>query len=527
MKKVIMADDEVVILNGLKHMVPWEKLEIELVGEAQNGTDLLREILDKKPQVVISDIKMPGLTGLDVIRQVKEAGLDDIKFIFISGFQEFTYAKEALAYGAVDYLLKPVNALDLEEAIKKALEQFEEHSVSKLFEESESEIELLFDKINEGNEVDSKELKKNFDKLQIDLENKLFIGLSIGILPTDIRKLREQSITKYHLTQFSVFNRTAELFKEQKCGFMIKRDEDAIHLIMVLEKDDEMGFFERYVHPIRSEVEREFNVELHIGIGMRTDNVMQLKNVYKTSKFAFVNYFFEEKSVLDFDNMHKQYTVSFEDYTKQLDEVFQAILLKEGRVLEQVDKILQMIYEIHYGNPYATKTRVINFMDDLMLKINQYSLIRKSYEKEQEELQNKIRDALNYPELHKLVMKYYEGLVADIYQTERVREASSIEMIKRFIREHYMEDLSVKKVAEFACVSQNYFSAMFKKETGENFKAYLTAIRMEEAMKLLLDTEMKTYEIGEAVGYNNVRRFVDAFRSKYGMSPMDYKKTLK
>ncbi|SDB15812.1 response regulator transcription factor [Eubacterium oxidoreducens] len=527
MKKVIMADDEAVILNGLKKMIPWEKLDLTLVDEAENGNELLDKIMDKHPQIVISDIKMPGLTGLEVVKKVKEAGNGDVKFIFISGFQEFSYAQEALAQGAVDYLLKPVGESDLEDSLQKAIALAEEHSVSELFKETEDEIEVLFHKINEGNEVDSKELKKSFEASQIDLTNKIFVGISFGILPPDIKRLRMQSLTKYHLTQFSIFNRLTEYFKDKRLGFAVKKDEDVIHMIAVLPREETVGFFERYIQPIRSELEAEYDVDLHIGIGMRTENITQLKNVYKTAKFAFANYFFEERAVLDFEHMHKDYKVSFEEYSKQLEEVFQSILLKDGCVLEQVDSALLMIHEIHYGNPYAVKTRVINMVDELSFKMKQYSLLPKDGEHGTEELQTKIENSISFSQLHKVVMKFYERLVAEIYQNDRVYEASSIEQVKKYIREHYMEDLSVKKVAQVACVSQNYFSAMFKKETGENFKSYLTGIRMAEAMKLLLDTDMKTYQIGEAVGYNNVRRFVDAFRAKYKMSPMDYKKSLR
>ncbi|MCR5667297.1 MAG: response regulator [Eubacterium sp.] len=527
MKKVIMADDEAVILKGLKNMIPWEKLDLTLVDEASDGTELFEKIIKERPHIVISDIKMPGLTGLEVVKRAKDYGINEIKFIFISGFQEFTYAQEALAQGAVDYLLKPVGEQELEDSLHKAIALSEEHSVSELFKEHEDEIEILFRRINEGNEIDSRELKKSFEASQIDLDHKVFIGISFGILPPDIKRLRTQSLTKYHLTQFSIFNRLIESFKDQKLGFTVKKEEDVIHMIAVLPEEEHAGFFERYIQPIRSELEAEFGVDLHIGIGMRTDNISQLKNVYKSSRFAFANYFFEERAVLDFENMHKDYTVSFDDYTRQIEEVFQSILLKDGRVLEHVDNALKMIYEIHYGNPYAAKTRVVHMVEELKQKMNQYSLLQNTPQMESEDLQQKIEGALSFAQLHKTVMKYYEQLVAQIYQSERVCEASSIEQVKKYIRDHYMEDLSVKKVAKVACVSQNYFSAMFKKETGENFKAYLTGIRMAEAMKLLLDTDMKTYQIGEAVGYNNVRRFVDAFRAKYKMSPMDYKKSLK
>ena len=96
--------------------------------------------------------------------------------------------------------------------------------------------------------------------------------------------------------------------------------------------------------------------------------------------------------------------------------------------------------------------------------------------------------------------------------------------VQNYIQEHYAEDISLKTLAEVACVSPHYFSAYFKAETGQNYKAYLTRVRMEQALHLVLDTDMKTYEIAQQVGYNNGRRFADAFRAAYQLSPMDYRK---
>lgn len=120
--RVLLADDEPVILRGLK-LISWEKLGLTIVGEASDGIELKQQIEDCDPDLIISDISMPGYTGIDIIREIHEAGRA-VKVIFISAYQEFTYARQALQYGALDYLVKPVNKNQLEQVVSKAVSLF-------------------------------------------------------------------------------------------------------------------------------------------------------------------------------------------------------------------------------------------------------------------------------------------------------------------------------------------------------------------------------------------------------------------
>lgn len=524
MWKVVMADDEIVILNGLKKMIHWEELDLELAGEATDGAELYRQIREKKPDIVISDIMMPEMTGLQVMHQVKEDGLESVKFIFISGYQEFAYAREALAGGAMDYLLKPVARRDLTEAIKKTQEQLEVNSAAGVFKEEKNAFSELFHDINEGRAFDTNALYELFANADIDFEDKFFVGICIGILPIEEGKAKEMSAVSYNLSRFTCLSRMSDLVRDERLGFVLKRDENCIHMIGVFDKEDRDTFYEKYIHTIKKELERDHHIELCVGIGMRTEDVSMLKNVYKTAKFAYDLYFFEEKPVIDFEDIHKDYNISFEDYQNGMEEVFRSIIAKDGSVLKNIDKQLYMIEQIHYGNQYAVKSRIMQFTGDLGMKLHNYKLLSRDFYVMQDALQAQVEAQVTFRALHDCIMKHYEELTAEIYRTERSKDAIVIEDVKKYILDHYNEDLSVKELADVACVSQNYFSAMFKKETGQNYKAYLTSIRMNEALRLLLNTDLKTYEIGEKVGYNNVRRFVDAFKQTYGMSPMDYKR---
>lgn len=521
MWKTVLADDEIVILNGLKRLVDWEDLGLELAGTAEDGRELLQVVEEKQPKLVISDIKMPHATGLEVFRTLKEQGNEDVKFIFISGFEEFSFAREAIALGAVDYLLKPVSKEDLEIAIKKATGQLEERSVTELFKDEDSDMKELFHTINEGMVFDKSVLYKCFSDAQIDFEDKLFVGLCISLLP-QVGESRTDA--RWNLQKFALFNRLVELFREEKTGFLLQKGEDRVYMIGVFPKEDENNFYEKYVHPKRMLVENSFKISLSVGIGCRTEDVSALKNAYQTAKFANELYFFEEKAVLDYEEINCEYDVSFEDYQNGVDAVFKSIITKDGYFLRNVDRLMELIQKIHYGNQYAAKARVMHFTGDVGMKLYTYKLLDGNFYEMQNKLQEQVEGQVTFRGMRACIMNHYENLATEIYRTEKAKDTVLIERVKEYIREHFAEDLSVKELADFACVSTNYFSAMFKRETGENYKAYLTNLRMKKALDLLLTTDMKTYEIGEAVGYNNVRRFVDAFKQIYGMSPMDYKK---
>ena len=132
MWKVVIADDEGVILQGLKKLIDWQSIDVALVGEARDGQRLKEVIEETQPDIVIADIMMPHMTGLEVIRWYAGQG-SHAKFIFISGYQEFSYAREAIKCGAVDYLLKPVGRKELEDAVQKAIQRLVEQNTVEIF----------------------------------------------------------------------------------------------------------------------------------------------------------------------------------------------------------------------------------------------------------------------------------------------------------------------------------------------------------------------------------------------------------
>ncbi len=526
--KLIVADDEKVILGGLVKLINWEELDLELAATAEDGKELYEKIKEYKPDIVISDVKMPEMTGIEVAKRVKDEGFEDIKFIFVSGYQEFVYVKEALSEGAVDYLLKPVSAKDLENSIKKAVNLIEKITVYDIFNrDNETEIESIIGSINAESEFDKKRLIETFNDANISLDDKFLVGLTLGIVPADEKRLKEQSLSTYQLKKFSLFSKFYDSLKRRRQAFIVKNEEECICLMCVFDTKDKNIFFEKYIQSLRNDIEKEYELELRMGIGNIVNDVKDLKDTYRASLQAFNMYFFEERNVLYADNIKKLPPVPFTAYNDGIEKIFKSIVAKDGKFLKNVDMFLMLLKKIHYGNEYAVKARVMYFTGEIGVRLVNYRLIKSDFYELQDALQKEVEEKSTFREVHACVMKYYENIAAEICQSEKHRDKNSIESIKKYIKENYKEDITIKQLAKMSSVSENYFSAMFKRETGKNYKTYLTDVRMEVAIELLMTTDMKAYEIGFEVGYNNPRRFVDTFKERYGISPSEYKKRLK
>lgn len=366
MWKVVIADDEGVILQGLKKLIDWKKVDVELVGEARDGQQLKKVIEQTDPDIVIADIMMPHMTGLEVIRWYNEMH-SHAKFIFVSGYQEFTYAKEALQSGAVDYLLKPVARKDLEDAVRKAIQKLEEQNTIEIFKEEDDEMYQLFREINDGQGFENDELYQLFEAEEIDFEGHFFVGICVGIRPDLAADMIKDSFERFNLLRFSIYNQIAQKLRGK--AFVLRKDDCALHLMGVFPCGEEDTFVETYVMPVVQQVSAQVHTELSVGIGMYSTDAKQLKNAYKTAKFAFELYYFEEKPLIDFREIHKDYTVSFEDYAKSVDEAYHAIIAHDESYLEKIDKIMDNVEAIHYGNKNAALSRVLYFVAEIGTKL--------------------------------------------------------------------------------------------------------------------------------------------------------------
>lgn len=524
--RVIIADDEALIRNGMKHLIDWSALDAEIVALAEDGRQLEEYMELYTPDIVVSDIKMPEQTGLEVLSAAGKKGWK-AQFIFISGYSEFSYAKEAMQNGAIDYLLKPVRADELEQAVKKAIKKRTDQDTVQVFREERSEIRELLDRAEQSPEMIEAFPQAFMEKYQIDMTGKMFAGVCIGIRPDLSARMEQTSFERFNLIRFAVYNRISELLQNEIESVVIRREDACMQIMVFFSKEEEALLYESRIMPLKKQVEEEYQVRLLVGIGMPTGYPEQMENAMRTAKYAFDLYYFEERPVILFQEIHKSFEESNEEFNRMTEQVFRTLVTRNGEFFKNVMDTLNLIRDMFYGNRFAAENRCMHFTGMIAEKLMQYHMIQKDFYELQDELQEKIEREVTFRGVTDVIMQYYEELLRHISETGKNRDSILIEDVKQYIREHYMEEISISRLSEIACVSKNYFSAMFKKETGMNYKAYLTQIRMEAALKLLQETDDKTYEISEKIGYNNVRRFVDAFKQIYSVTPAEYRKSLR
>lgn len=365
-----------------------------------------------------------------------------------------------------------------------------------------------------------------FDNADIDFQNCFAVGVTIGGLPEIVSEKEKYSFQEFILTTYAFYNRIVKEFKEQGIGFEIHRTAHMLHMMGVFKKEHSADFVSRYIQPLHHMIEETYQVKVCIGIGIPVHQRDQLYNAFRTAQYSREFYFFRQQPIITFQSIVKNFERSPDDYPIILDESFRAILMKDPDALKKIIHAVNVIAEMHFGNWQAVLMRIMFFTGDLTGKLFRYKLLQGDFFQIQDNLQAKILNAKTLKQAKSYVREYYTDILEHIYHRERGNSKMVIDQVKTYIQENFMEDISITKLSEVACVSPNYFSHMFKNETGQNYKDYLTQIRMEHAIELVLNTDYPLYRIAESVGYNNTRTFVDAFKSIYGESPTKYKKKL-
>lgn len=523
MYKIVVADDEPLIIRGLKKLVDWERINSEIVGEAENGKKLMELIKEVHPDIIISDIAMPQATGLDVIREIREQNIN-AQVIFMSGYQEFSYAKAAIQYGAVDYLLKPVSEEELKESVIKAQEILRKEQPETFWEE-ENDIETAFKTITSDHET--VDFYERFTEMGINTEGKVFQGVCFALAQETADAVQDKNRLK--LLRFNLFKKIQEYLRKERLGFSVKQDGASCKMIVVLPQENTDLEMDRILKNIGEVAENTYKVRLVAGIGKEVENIKEVRFAYKTARFALGLQYFEPAAVIRYKEIAgREFRYSFEDYKTAYQEFLQSVLNREEHWEDKFKECLRLIENLHYGNRYAVENRCVVLAMDLFRDLEEYHMVDASCQEEYENWVNNLRRQSTFQSLKEVFLDYYQKFIPTVFKQQTASDKTVIYQVKEYIREHYDKDLSLGMLAGKFYMNQYYFSTFFKKETGQNFKNYVTEVRMKQAMKILMESDdIKTSELAQAVGYKDVRSFTDKFKEVYGESPAGYKKRKK
>ena len=550
MIKVFLVEDEYAIREGIKRSIHWERDGFELVGEAGDGEVALPKIIKSKPDILITDIRMPFMDGLELSRLVKSE-MPDIKIIVLSGYDDFNYAKQAISIGVEEYILKPVSEETLMEELKKVAE-----IISKEKQENEAREKYVHD-MEEIRILEQQKFLHDMIDGKLSIQESMALGKKLGIEVTaecySILLMQvfsgnsgESDIDAYSGIKEDIYSRIKDNCNDIPNVFLYDQVGDVLCFLIKADSEEELrDMIRRGTESIRKLMKDHMDMLYFMAVGKIVERIRDVNISYADASRKFAERYMLEESAI-FDGTEKKDkksgkadpVIEEKAATDKIDlnsidagKISQKTILhflKNGTIAEVDDFTEEYFSSIGY-----------EVMESMMLR--QYVLVEALLSaaafmktvgvegKELEEILGDTKDPTGYASSVDSAKEYIQKLLNTILEyRNKLSDQKYIEIIdkaKEYIQNNYQnEDMSLQSVALEVNVSSNHFSAIFRKETGETFIDYLTEVRMEKARTLLVCTAMKTSEIGFQVGYRDPHYFSYIFKKTQGMSPKEYRK---
>ena len=500
----MVIDDEEMIRWGVRDLLNWEAEGFVFCEDGEDGKDGLRKLLQHHPDLALVDIKMPGMGGLELIHEAKEAGYEGC-FIILTGYAEFEFAQSALRHGVKEYLLKPIDDAELLGCVQRIREEL-----------NRKEGERVYHSANES--IAREELLRRI-VLQMDtreeLEEKIRcyqISFDENILCAAILTDRDQTGCKEDgrfQDKINMFLQDSELYNEKTT-----LDNQVVLIGFGLDYRTWVDLLTRRNEKIR----KRFGEGLLIAVGHNVNQWYDLCYSYEFAQFMleqeFLFSYFDVLSIETIERQQKNVECPSAEQFMILIEVGDLDGIKTG-----VDKF----------GVYCKK----HLMKEMDIKIQiMYNLmtIRNGIEKKYGSLNSRVAEAMeemNRSEKLEQLMGLYCQVLQDMCRQIGSDDSSTV--IKRmyyYMEKNYDQDLKVEGFARMFNYNSNYLGKVFRKEMGDSFNNILDTIRIVNAKRLLLETDMKVYQISEQVGYNNIDYFYLKFKKYVGISPKEYQKEI-
>ncbi|UUZ81322.1 response regulator [Paenibacillus sp. P26] len=506
--RVLIADDETLVRIGIKSSIRWEAGGMEVVGEAADGEEALRLIAERRPDVVILDIKMPRKDGIQVLKEMKEQGIR-AKVIILSGFDEFNMVKQAMKLGAVDYFHKPsMNEHEIEAVLHKLKEELEteQHLGQEMPAEGALPKETVLRQMLQGNTGNAGQTKLRESNLYVVLFSiKKWAQLAqryaqgpANFLPNTIRNLL-----------------TEPLSKEQEVEFVPLEDNLYAVLVSHSETRSVQAAFTRVndiVYLISSNLMRFMNIETVFGISELFQSFTDCQKAAGQAKQALELKFYHPN-----DPIFYYHPVEDDQAFEQINAFITA--MKQGLREERYDEFARNLTE---WEQYIRNKECLSERD--VKKIYEGLLFMMEDREEYLESAGKLDAIEDFEELSLFYHSLFNEKLESMISQKNKEYSPLVRNIVQHIEEHYKENISLKSLGEQFQVSANYISRLFNQEVGKGLFHFINEIRIEKAKELLKDYRYKIYEVSEMVGFNSQVHFAIVFQKYVGMAPKEYRK---
>ncbi len=533
MLNVLIVDDEPFIRQGLRVLVDWEAEGFRIIGEASDGLEALEMMEHHQADLIIADIQMPGMGGLQLLKELRESGMNDVHFVILSGYREFSYAQTAMKYNCLDYIIKPINKDDLLAILRSIAQQHEQRCIAEANEEVRDSAML------ESNVLPL--LVGKYDQINLDyvssalsLSSKIrYISIELDMSDARLQgRSDENRRSMQRVLYASVKNTLGE--RSGHVLFDVDKTENCydVGLIFcdVMATEQGMGeqeFFDWLVE--RAEAGVECGIVMQVGC--EVERLDRLSDSYRSANIAKFMQDFQGDGVLyvaDEQN-RMQDELSGEAYSHlkaRLDDLVAAV---EHGGQPEIEAAVDALYR--YMGESSMDYRFVSMnINHLLFRLINMAVEKDSHLDQQEAINYIIENAFD-----KGVMRgsaaHFARFCCEFAEYLRQIESQSagniLGMVEREIAEKYMTNISLKQLGERFFINSAYLGQMFKKHYGMSFKDYLNTVRINNSVDLLAHTDMKVYEISAAVGYQSVDYFVNKFVAQKGHTPAKFRKNLR
>lgn len=531
MYRAIIADDEAIVRNGLIKHFNWGKYNIEVAGEAENGRDALAMAEKYRPDIVVTDVRMPFMDGIELADRLKK--LDErIKVIFISGYDDIDYLKKALKLDAIDYILKSIDLDEFDQTIRRVIskierEDKEKHMLARMETKLAQSIPLLQEKllmtlIRDDN-INMPLLQERIDYLELNLRSDSYYCLLVSQIQNRYLVYSGASEHDRQLLSFAVLNVSEEIMNKYYKGIVFESGQGEFTFILPPEDDNYEAALLDFSEELASALQDSLDISVIYGVSGSLAKVDEFKESYqKAVRAIYCGYTLGKNQKLTVDKNSEQRSIprqAWEDMLAASLNSGDRLLISRNfeRIFSQISSTLseeQISNELFYL--LLLPDRILS---DLRVKGelsygNTRTLCERFY------------CCADFEERCELIRAVYAEVAGLIGSRRDSQTDLVIARIRQIMKESFTQPLTIAELAEKVYLTPTYICLLFKQETGITINDYLIKLRIEYAKELLEKPEMKLYDICGAVGYTSPSYFSRLFKKQTGFSPSEYRDTV-
>ena len=533
MYKILLVDDEILVRDAIRENIDWGKLDCELIGDCENGKQAVEFVKTHEVDIVLTDILMPYMDGMELSHFLHD-NYPDILIVIFSGFGEFEYAKKAIQYNVSEYMLKPVTAMELTKVIENMKEKLDSRKKEQRKMESLTQVSQDYHK--NANVIRSKALDclvKCTRDVQVSLDELERMGITfqaasyrVAVFDIDTySEMYQMDMDKQQesaLMAFVLFNVGDEIVVREKAGVVYQEGNNRVCIIFAGNRTKEFSEnIHRICHEIQKKVKEVIGLETSIGIGSWVRSPYELIYSYRLAAKA-IDYRYLLGGNLLFD-MEEKKTDNSIFLINDLEILTESIKSGDRRLME---KTLEQI-ETEIKSALVEKSYACIYLQQVIRAIgNTCQSLSEEPEKiiaQREALLKAVTEQRMFSQAAALVEKYAQEVFDALQELNSSSGQRQGMLAMDYIQKNYMDPcLSLNSICSYLNISTSYFSTIFKEMTGETFIEVLTRVRMEKAKELLENTTMKNYEIAEKVGFSDPHYFGISFKKITGKTPTEY-----